>query len=237
MNTTDPGKKPTFQTDGPGHARPCLSPQLLTAINMLNMGILVVDREARITFANCTAKDLLQFQKGPRFHAQPSADAPESVGALDRRLRQAISGGERAASGYLELPAAGDKRLIVLVVPCHGEGADAQEKSGSILFVSDLTAEHDADLSLIAGLYELTPAEMRLLEALVRGERVGEYAKRAGITLNTAKSHLKRLFTKTQTSRQSDLVLRVHANPVFHLVSTKPKRCREDKQRSQEREL
>jgi DNA-binding CsgD family transcriptional regulator len=229
MNINDSTKMPPFQAREPGQDRPCLSPQVLTAINMLNMGILVVDREARITFANCTAKNLLQFNKGPSVPAQPPADTLRSVGALDRRLRQAISGGEHS-SGYLAVPTAGDKRLIVLVVPFHSDEPGDREKSGSILFVSDLAAEHDADLSLIASLYELTPAEMRLLEALVRGERVGEYAKQTGITLNTAKSHLKRLFIKTQTSRQSDLVLRVHANPVFHLVSTKSKRRREEKQ-------
>jgi DNA-binding CsgD family transcriptional regulator len=230
MNISNSTKMPPFQAAKTEHDRPCLSPQVLTAINMLNMGILVVDREARITFANCTAKDLLQFNRGTSVPAEPPADTLQSVGALDRRLRQAISGGEQAAGGYLALPAAGDKRLIVLVVPFHSDEPGDREKSGSILFVSDLAAEHDADLSLIASLYELTPAEMRLLEALVRGERVGEYAKQTGITLNTAKSHLKRLFIKTQTSRQSDLVLRVHANPVFHLVSTKSQRRREEKQ-------
>ena len=230
MHTCNSTKMPPFQAREPEHDRPCLSPQVLTAINMLNMGILVVDREARITFANCTAKDLLRFNKGTSVPAQLPADTLRSVGALDRRLRKAISGGENSLGGYLALPTAGDKRLIVLVVPFHSDEADGGEKSGSILFVSDLAAEHDADLSLIAGLYELTPAETRLLEALVRGERVGEYAKQTGITLNTAKSHLKRLFIKTQTSRQSDLVLRVHANPVFHLVSTKSKRRREEKQ-------
>lgn len=235
MNINDSTKMPPFQASEPEHDRRCLSSQVLTAINMLNMGILVVDREARITFANCTAKDLLQFHKGASVHAQPPADTLQS-GALNRRLRQAISGGEHPAGGYLALPTAGDKRLIVLVVPCRNDEAGARGEASSILFVSDLAAEHDVDLSPIASLYELTPAETRLLEGLVRGERVGEYAKQAGITLNTAKSHLKRLFTKTQTSRQSDLVLRVHANPVFHLVSTKPKRCREEKDRAHQRE-
>jgi DNA-binding CsgD family transcriptional regulator len=237
MNIPDSTKKPSFQTGEPEQDHPCLSSQVLTAINMLNMGILVVDREARITFANCTAKDLLQFHKGAGVHAQPSTDTLQSVGALDRRLRQAISGGEGPAGGYLALPAAGDKRLIVLVVPCRSDEADAPGESSSILFVSDLGSDPDMDLSPIARLYELTPAETRLLEALVRGERVGEYAKQTGITLNTAKSHLKRLFTKTQTSRQCELVLRVHANPVFHLVSAKSKRSHEEKERTREREL
>jgi len=236
MNITDPVKMPV-RTGAPEHDRPGLSLQVLSAINMLNMGILVVDRNARITFANCTARDLLQFQKGSGVHAQPSNDTLQSVGALNRRLRKAISDGERSTGGYLALPAAGHKRLIVLVVPCRSGEAGIGADLSSILFVSDLAADPDMDLSPIARLYELTPAETRLLEALVRGERVGKYIKQTGITLNTAKSHLRQLFIKTQTSRQCELVLRVHANPLFHLVSAKSKRRHEQEERTHERDF
>jgi DNA-binding CsgD family transcriptional regulator len=74
------------------------------------------------------------------------------------------------------------------------------------------------DLRPITRLYGLTGAEARLLQALVRGERVGTYAKNAGITLNTAKGYLKQLFSKTQTRRQSDLLRLVLSNPLLRLV-------------------
>jgi DNA-binding CsgD family transcriptional regulator len=60
-----------------------------------------------------------------------------------------------------------------------------------------------------------------MLEALLKGRRVGDYAKQSGITLNTAKGHLNQLFRKTETTRQSELVLRVLANPAFSVVSAK----------------
>ncbi len=56
--------------------------------------------------------------------------------------------------------------------------------------------------------YNLTPAEARLLSALVSGERMSEYAQRRGISVTTAKSHLRALFDKTGERRQADLIRR-----------------------------
>jgi DNA-binding CsgD family transcriptional regulator len=56
--------------------------------------------------------------------------------------------------------------------------------------------------------YGLTPAEARLLAALVEGERLNGYARRTGISITTAKSHLNSLFDKVGERRQADLIRR-----------------------------
>jgi DNA-binding CsgD family transcriptional regulator len=219
MSMIDPIENAASRTGDAKHDCPEVMGHVLAAINMLNLGILVVDREARIIFANHFARDLLQSPSEASAPNQPSANARQSAGALDRRLRQAISGREHAADSYLALPASGDKSLIALVVPCRN---DTSGETNSILFVSNPTADLDVDLRPIARLYGLTGAEIRLLDALLKGQRAGAYAKLAGVTLNTVKGHLNQLFRKTQTSRQSELVLRVLANPAFRVVSARP---------------
>jgi DNA-binding CsgD family transcriptional regulator len=52
----------------------------------------------------------------------------------------------------------------------------------------------------------VTPAEGRLAERLAAGEPLAAAARSLGISATTAKSHLARLFEKTGTSRQADLV-------------------------------
>ena len=54
--------------------------------------------------------------------------------------------------------------------------------------------------------YELTPAELRVLLAIVRESGVPGTARALGIAASTVKTHLKRLFWKTGSARQSDLV-------------------------------
>jgi DNA-binding CsgD family transcriptional regulator len=66
----------------------------------------------------------------------------------------------------------------------------------------------------LEGLYDLTPAQARLLVALVEGRRLADYAEEAGVSINTVKSHMKQIFEKTGENRQTDLVRRVLADPL-----------------------
>ena len=54
--------------------------------------------------------------------------------------------------------------------------------------------------------YGFTTAERALAEALLHNETVESFADSTGVSRNTVRSHLARLFTKTGTSRQAELV-------------------------------
>ena len=58
----------------------------------------------------------------------------------------------------------------------------------------------------LRALYGLTQAEARLTCGLLKGERLEDYAERSGISMNTARTHLKSVFAKTDTNRQAELV-------------------------------
>ena len=51
-----------------------------------------------------------------------------------------------------------------------------------------------------------TPAEARLADALAGGASVREAATKLGVTYETARTHLKRLLSKTGARRQAELV-------------------------------
>jgi DNA-binding NarL/FixJ family response regulator len=69
----------------------------------------------------------------------------------------------------------------------------------------------------IARLYKLTPTELRVLLAVVEVGGVPEVSV-VGIGEGTVKTHLHRLFAKTDTKRQADLVKLVagFANPLVN---------------------
>jgi DNA-binding CsgD family transcriptional regulator len=69
---------------------------------------------------------------------------------------------------------------------------------------------------VIAKFYKLTPTERRVLFAIVDIGGVPEVAEAMGISTSTVKTHLRRLFAKTGTDRQADLVKLVagYANPL-----------------------
>jgi DNA-binding CsgD family transcriptional regulator len=59
---------------------------------------------------------------------------------------------------------------------------------------------------LLARNFELTPAELRVLLSVVEVGGVPETAATLGVAETTVKTHLHRVFAKTGTRRQADLV-------------------------------
>ena len=73
----------------------------------------------------------------------------------------------------------------------------------------------DDSLRVFGEMYRLTSSELKLLEALMQGKTINEYAKIAHLSLSTVRSHMKSLLNKTITSRQVDLLALLCRVPVF----------------------
>jgi DNA-binding CsgD family transcriptional regulator len=74
------------------------------------------------------------------------------------------------------------------------------------VFISDPELEPLTNEAILRQFFGLTPAETRLAILLLQHRSVEEAAERLDISLNTARTHLKKLFEKTGTRRQSELV-------------------------------
>jgi DNA-binding CsgD family transcriptional regulator len=59
---------------------------------------------------------------------------------------------------------------------------------------------------IIGKMFKLTPTELRVLLAIVEVGGVPEVAAALGVADTTVRSHVSRLFQKTGTKRQADLV-------------------------------
>ena len=88
----------------------------------------------------------------------------------------------------------------------------ARRKAGVVYFAVAAVFVRKATLDLIHPLealvsyYKLTPTELRVLMAIVQVGGVLQAADALGISPATVKTHLSRLFEKTSTNRQADLV-------------------------------
>jgi len=74
------------------------------------------------------------------------------------------------------------------------------------MFITDPEATQVTNLERLKALFNLTPAESRMASQLLQGKSVIEAADALGITRQTARVHLKRIFGKTYTGRQSELM-------------------------------
>jgi len=159
-------------------------------------GMVVVDSDFRILFANATAEALLARGDGlRRGHDGIAATTPADTIAL-RRL---IAG----AGGRCTLTRrAGQAPLAVLAVPLRSEAAG----NATILFLTDPDRDRIQRTETLQRRFGLTRAESTFLAEIVRGDGLRAAADRLGVSLATARTHLRHVFDKTGARRQAELV-------------------------------
>lgn len=74
------------------------------------------------------------------------------------------------------------------------------------IFIADPDRKPVQPPELFAQLYGFTRAESRLAHELVCGSTLKEASEHLGVMPSTLRSHLKSIFAKTSTGRQSDLI-------------------------------
>ncbi|WP_063614148.1 helix-turn-helix transcriptional regulator [Bradyrhizobium sp. Cp5.3] len=186
-------------------------------LDALQTAVLLLDADGNITHSNASARDILD-----------EADVLRSVhGRLvmsdlnaDRVLRQALAGtvlGDRAmtsASISLHLMARDGSRYVGHLLPLTAGRRQmfaASYEACAVLFVSKAALDTIVAPDLIRKLFKLTPAELRVFLSIVEIGGVPDVARSMGIAETTIKTHLARIFTKTGTKRQADLVRLVAA--------------------------
>ena len=68
-------------------------------------------------------------------------------------------------------------------------------------------------LEALQQLYDLTPAEAELAAALARGRSLTDFALETGRRIQTVRKTAKQIFSKTETTRQAELVARLLKGP------------------------
>ncbi|MGF1624357.1 MAG: helix-turn-helix transcriptional regulator, partial [Alphaproteobacteria bacterium] len=117
-------------------------------------------------------------------------------------------GGRLAGGGELLVrsEASGAPQLSLTVIPIGGNPIVSVHRAAVIL-IQNLAAVLDPALEQrLRYLFGLTPKEAQLAVALASGLSVKDYAQEQGVSLVTARTHLAKLFSKTATVRQGQLV-------------------------------
>jgi DNA-binding CsgD family transcriptional regulator len=101
------------------------------------------------------------------------------------------------------------ERHILHVLPLASAGAGRAppfHSASFALFVHPAALQRPTLVEAVVTRFRLTPAEVRVLFALIEIGGVPDVAQVLGVSEETVKTHLKRLFAKTRTNRQVDLV-------------------------------
>ena len=187
---------------------------LTYGLELARHGAMLVADGGRPHLANRAAMTILQKKDGLLLAAGGLvADRASDTRLLHRLLQEAIhspESGEPKESPFPVARKAANSSLIVRVVP--GPGLDcwqSPEHRTALLRLYDRDLGLVVDERALVSLYGLTRGEASLASRLIQGKSVEDAAADLFISTHTARTHLKRIFMKTDTHRQPELVVRM----------------------------
>lgn len=125
-------------------------------------------------------------------------------------LESMLGGGSEAPVFGRSIPLKardGAPPTVFHVLPVRRAARDVFSKAAWLLVVTPLGSRPGPSPEILAGLFDLTPAEARVARGLVEGQSVGELAAGQGLSESTIRNQLQSIFGKTGTRRQSEFVL------------------------------
>jgi DNA-binding CsgD family transcriptional regulator len=181
-------------------------------LDVLVAGVFLTARDGRVVYMNAAAERQIRIGNSIRivnnriFPADPVARAALSK-AIDKAASDDI---DKDMSGHsLAIPGVdGAGYVATLLSVDRGErrGIVAPFAASVAVFTQDPVQSPLLPGEAFARLYKLTGGELRVLLALAQGLGGKEAAYMLGISEPTVRSHLQRIFSKTETLRQADLL-------------------------------
>ena len=187
-----------------------LGASLAMLLDNTQSGVIQLDRRGRIVAANDRARDILRTGDAladPRgvLHAASREDDAE----LQRVLARALPpfGGQGASGSMLVGRSPLAPRLVVHVSPVCARQTDVRTRRvAALVLVVDPGRQARVDPHRVAATLGLTPAESQIAVLLADGHSLRDIAIATGRSDNTIRWHSKRIFSKTNISRQGELV-------------------------------
>lgn len=189
---------------------------LLDTLNHLTAGIILFNENMNIFYSNDSAKALLNSTSVlENYNGYLSSRNPEITADLRKLVLD-------QKDHLLSIGSDDDQNTLnILVTSLQSYNNNfGKNLPTSILFAFGQMDNTDRIQEVIRGLYRLSPTEARLVSELFINPHLATAAKTLGITHNTARTHLKRIYNKTGVNRISSLVHMIVTGPASTVINT-----------------
>jgi DNA-binding CsgD family transcriptional regulator/PAS domain-containing protein len=182
------------------------------ALDRVPVGVLILDAKGRAILVNRSGREILAARDGLSLRPDGlhAGDTSETT-ALRRLISDAMqtgTGNGLGSGGVLSISRPSMRRSYSLfVTPLRAEQSTFGEPAAvAAVFVSDPERKPETSPEVLRRLYGFTPAESRMAARLLEGESVEEAAEDLHVSVNTARTHVKSMFDKTDTHRHRELL-------------------------------
>ncbi|MNG82875.1 Bacterial regulatory protein, luxR family [compost metagenome] len=193
------------------------------AISRLSVATLVLDESGSVLRINPVAQDILAQSDGLKLvGGRLEATYPSDNRELQRLIRAAFaSDAPKGAEAMSVTRPSGQVNLGIVVESIPSlDWADEKGKPAALVYIRDAASKSLASEVVTKQLFNLTRAETALAMELANGLSLEEAAEVLNIRRNTARAHLRSIFSKTGVRRQTELV-RILLNSVVALGKPK----------------
>ena len=173
------------------------------------VGTVMLDETGSVLKSNPVADEMIREGDGLRLvNGALRADVAAENRELQRLVRQALNGATPAVVNAISITRKSARgKLGVLIRSLPNAGSSKTKRRPSVaLFIRDAKRKTEASREMVRRLFDLTPAESSLALALANGLTLDEAADGLNIRKNTARAHLRAIFSKIGVTRQTTLV-------------------------------
>ena len=181
-----------------------------SSVDSINEGMIVVDATGHVLFANETAEELFSQDKLFKFlngniQCRNTKANSELLSAVEACTQTKIN---RPAGAKIKLQRSHNQpAMIIEVLPYRKNISNLFGSSPAAMLLVRRDVEcRQIKIEKLKQVFGLTPAEAVLAYEILKGDGRAAAAERCGITINTARTHLMRIFEKTDVRRQAELV-------------------------------
>lgn len=174
---------------------------LRSFVEQFEEGLAVVDKGGRALFINNAAAKFLDGTHLRLVDGYLRAHSPVDSMALRRMLAECV---DRTGGSSIRL-VFDDDTLLIAASAIRSKGPASVEPTVLLRLIKPETALMPSEDALRAQ-FGFTLTEAALALALLAGNDLAACATARGITMNTARAHLRSMFDKTGTCRQASLI-------------------------------
>ena len=186
---------------------------LESVLDQTAIGLVMINRDGQIVFANQTATEILAAGDGiGRSNCMLRAASLADGVNLQAAISHAIASDQDPSShGPRKAPLLSFRRrngppLVAALLPALSAPVEHGDVAAT-LYLIDPQIDTSKMLSPLCKLYGLSPVETVLVCHLAAGETVASAAQQMHVKEQTARGYLKTIFIKTETKRQTELIV------------------------------
>jgi len=182
-----------------------------SALDALSAGVFLVDAEMRCIHMNPVARKVIAAGSalsvtGGKVAAATAAATAALEAAVALAARDEASLGRKGLG--VPVRDSEERPFVIHVLPLRRREVrpGLSQSAVAALFVTPPAGPPQLPADALALLYDLTPAETRVVLRLAGGGTIGGIAGELGVTSATVRTHLQHVFDKTGCTRQTELV-------------------------------